>query len=227
MSNERRGKSTRGINKRNTLLRTAWEVFSEQGYQSASMDMVVARAGGSKQTLYNHFKSKEELLRAVLDERREELADRIYRSFEIPGNFVGSLWKFSMELLDVTINSDVIELYRLAIAESKTLMLGEWMFELGFAENWRIMAEYLEKHLAESSLFHEGGWTAAIHLRGLLEGDLVLRRLCGVIKELPKEEMHRIVHSGLAAFLRIYAPSELGTLRQHAEEQLSRSSSSE
>lgn len=218
MSDGGRGKSTRGIDRRNALLRTAWEVFSEQGYQSASMDMVVARAGGSKQTLYNHFKSKEELLRAVLEGRREELAERVYRSFEIPEDFIGSLWHFSVELLDVMINSDLIELYRLAIAESKTLMLGDWIFELGFAGNWRVMAEYLEKRLDGDLLFPEGGWTAAMHLRGLLEGDLVLRRLCGVLQELRRDAIYEVVNSGLAAFLRIYAPSEIEHFQRRAEE---------
>lgn len=218
MATSRRGKSTRGVNRRNALLRTAWEIFSEQGYQSASMDMVVARAGGSKQTLYNYFKSKEELLRAVLEGRREELAQRVYSSFEIESDFVGSLWNFSVELLDVTINSDLVELYRLAIAESKTLMLGEWIFELGFAGNWRVMADYLERQLDSSRQLGDGGWTAAMHLRGLLEGDLLLRRLCGVMTQMPKEELCTVAHSGLKAFLQIYAPSELDRLHQIQEE---------
>lgn len=215
MTPDGNNKSLRGINKRNALLRTAWEVFSEQGYQSASMDMVVARAGGSKQTLYNYFKSKEDLLRAVMEGRRDDLAERVYRSFEIPSDFVGSLWTFGYGMIDTTINSDLIELYRLAIAESKTLALGEWMYELGFVGSWRVMAEYLEKHIEPSRLFSGGGWAAAMHLRGLLEGDLAMRRLCGVMKELSEAEVETVVRSALEAFFRIYTPERIEELAKY------------
>ncbi|NDK37288.1 TetR/AcrR family transcriptional regulator [Pseudoxanthomonas gei] len=43
------------------------ELMAEQGFR-ISMDAVAARAGCSKQTLYSHFGSKQELMRSVMQE---------------------------------------------------------------------------------------------------------------------------------------------------------------
>lgn len=47
------------------LLSAAYETFLEEGYR-ASVDRISARAGVSKQTLYNHFPSKAELFAAAI-----------------------------------------------------------------------------------------------------------------------------------------------------------------
>jgi AcrR family transcriptional regulator len=54
---------------RAALLAAAEAVFAERGYRSASVDAVVAAAGLSKGTFYWHFKSKDDLLFALLEER--------------------------------------------------------------------------------------------------------------------------------------------------------------
>ena len=46
------------------------ELMAEQGFR-ISMDSVAVRAGCSKQTLYAHFGSKQELLRSVIAEHQD------------------------------------------------------------------------------------------------------------------------------------------------------------
>ncbi|MDP9904604.1 ScbR family autoregulator-binding transcription factor [Arthrobacter bambusae] len=48
----------------------AASVFAAQGYSNASLAQVSAAAGVTKGALYFHFKSKEDLARAVIDEQR-------------------------------------------------------------------------------------------------------------------------------------------------------------
>ena len=55
--------------KRLAILEAAKSVFLERGYGSASMAEVSARVGGSKQTLYSYFASKEDLFVAVMIEK--------------------------------------------------------------------------------------------------------------------------------------------------------------
>src|SRR6202790_3714523 len=52
--------------RREAILDVAAEVFMEVGYSAASMSIIAARVGGSKGTLYNYFKSKEELFEAYI-----------------------------------------------------------------------------------------------------------------------------------------------------------------
>jgi AcrR family transcriptional regulator len=53
--------------------RAATEVFAEHGYQGASIDEIARRSGVSAPVLYDHFSSKLELHRRVLERTRDEL----------------------------------------------------------------------------------------------------------------------------------------------------------
>jgi AcrR family transcriptional regulator len=56
---------------RERIVRTAYDLFSLHGVQAIGVDRVIAEAGVAKTTLYRHFRSKDDLIVAVL-ERREE-----------------------------------------------------------------------------------------------------------------------------------------------------------
>jgi len=61
----------RGVARRQAFLQAAREVFLEQGYEAASVNDVVRRAGGSLATLYAQFGNKEGLFFAVLQDQHE------------------------------------------------------------------------------------------------------------------------------------------------------------
>jgi TetR/AcrR family transcriptional repressor of mexJK operon len=46
---------------RQKILEIAGDLFVRQGFGAVSMSQISAILGGSKSTLYNHFKSKEDL----------------------------------------------------------------------------------------------------------------------------------------------------------------------
>ena len=72
---------TRSEEKRREIVRVAAKAFEELGYERTSMLTIAERLRGSKQTLYNYFGSKEELLRAVLDFDVGEVADQAMQEF--------------------------------------------------------------------------------------------------------------------------------------------------
>ena len=61
----------RGVARRHAFLVAAREVFLEQGYEEASVNEVVRRAGGSLATLYAQFGNKEGLFLAVAQDQHE------------------------------------------------------------------------------------------------------------------------------------------------------------
>jgi AcrR family transcriptional regulator len=61
---------------RGRILSTAYELFCRQGVQATGIDRIVAEAGVAKMTLYRHFRSKDELVQAVLDLREELWVNR-------------------------------------------------------------------------------------------------------------------------------------------------------
>ncbi|MES1201139.1 MAG: TetR/AcrR family transcriptional regulator [Pseudomonadota bacterium] len=59
----------RGVARRQAFLEAARAVFMEQGFEAASINEVVGRAGGSLATLYSQFGSKEGLFLAVFEDQ--------------------------------------------------------------------------------------------------------------------------------------------------------------
>ena len=57
------------------ILRTAYELFTQDGFATVGVDRIVAEAGVAKTSLYRHFHSKDALVVAVL-ERHEALWTR-------------------------------------------------------------------------------------------------------------------------------------------------------
>ncbi len=58
-------------------LEAASSLFSEQGYDAASMQDIADLAGLHKSTLYHHFQSKDEILLVICDDTLRELLDSI------------------------------------------------------------------------------------------------------------------------------------------------------
>jgi AcrR family transcriptional regulator len=62
---------------RERLLEAAGELFYAEGVQSVGIDRVIERAGVAKASLYSTFGSKEELVRAYLDDRHARTLRRL------------------------------------------------------------------------------------------------------------------------------------------------------
>jgi AcrR family transcriptional regulator len=56
---------------RQRILDTAYELFSRRGVRSVGVDEVVERADVAKATLYRHFRTKDDLVLAFLQEREQ------------------------------------------------------------------------------------------------------------------------------------------------------------
>jgi AcrR family transcriptional regulator len=54
---------------RDRLLAAAYDLFSRQGIRAVGIDAIIERSGVAKMTLYRHFKSKEDLVLAFLEQR--------------------------------------------------------------------------------------------------------------------------------------------------------------
>lgn len=58
--------------KREQLISTAQTLFAREGYHATGIDRILAESGVAKMTLYKHFRSKDELILAVLERRERE-----------------------------------------------------------------------------------------------------------------------------------------------------------
>ena len=68
--------------RRDHLVDTALQLFQRHGYHATGIDRILAEAGVAKMTLYNHFKSKDELILAALRRRDEQFRNAFMRNVE-------------------------------------------------------------------------------------------------------------------------------------------------
>ena len=59
------------------LIDTALILFNQYGYHATGIDLILAQSKVSKATLYKHFRSKEELILAALQQRHEQILLRL------------------------------------------------------------------------------------------------------------------------------------------------------
>ena len=65
--------------RRELILDAAMNAFADTGYHQTSLEEVARRAGVSKALIYDHFSSKQELYRELLETYVHELLERVVR----------------------------------------------------------------------------------------------------------------------------------------------------
>lgn len=68
--------------KRDELVQKALQTFYQNGFNATGMDMLVKETGISKTSMYKHFRTKEDLILAVLRLRDEHFRNWLYRRME-------------------------------------------------------------------------------------------------------------------------------------------------
>lgn len=68
--------------KRDELVQKALAAFYRNGFHATGMDMLVTETGVSKTSMYKHFRTKEDLILAVLRLRDEQFRNWLFRRME-------------------------------------------------------------------------------------------------------------------------------------------------
>ncbi len=170
---------TKTDKKRREILDVAGELFREQGFAGVTMSAVCDRVGGSKATIYRYFSSKEELFLTSLLESAVDQASKVFDTLATAKDLRKGLERFAASYLALTLAPETLSVRRILIAEGSRAGIGQSLFEQGPMLTWSKMARFLEQWMQAGRLRTEDPWTVAMHLRGLIEADLVNRALIG------------------------------------------------
>jgi len=131
---------------RSLLARTALELFAENGYDNTTVEEVAAAAGVSRRTLFNYFRTKEDLALNGLAEQGELIAERY--AARPAGE---DLWSSLRAAFQVLEEIDTTPERRL---EFVTLLFGSESLRAGHAEKqarWQdLLAPLIEPRLPAS-----------------------------------------------------------------------------
>ncbi|SDM08223.1 transcriptional regulator, TetR family [Modicisalibacter muralis] len=170
----------RGVARRERLLEAAHDVFLEQGYAGASVNEIVARAGGSLATLYKQFGNKEGLFMAAL-ERHAATAwaalEEGRREHRAPEQV---LFELGRRMLDLVLDPAGIRLVRgLAFEAERTPTLGELFLAHGPDRTRHELADYLRDQVACGRLTLDDPREASGLFMGMLLGEWHIDALLG------------------------------------------------
>lgn len=91
-------KSTEEVKK--NILNTAANLFYKQGYNSTGINQIIEESEIARASLYNHFKSKSDLLHAYLEDASNKWFDELYKYIadtEDPKEKILKMFDFRME----------------------------------------------------------------------------------------------------------------------------------
>jgi AcrR family transcriptional regulator len=192
--------------RRDAILDVAHDGFVAEGYGATSMSSIAARVGGSKGTLYNYFRSKEELFDAVV--RRS--CDRLQAdmgAFPERGEVRGRLITMAMGFLDHVLSPEALAIYRVVISEGGRFPeLARLFYEAGPRRGMARVAELLERLMDEGVLRRADPMIAAQQFNALALSGAHNLRLWNVIGDLTPAEKRERAELAAETFLRAYAP---------------------
>ena len=194
--------------RRRAILDVASEVFLAQGYAAASMSDIAARLGGSKGTLYNYFRSKEELFGAFIAEICQGRATAIFDPLPPIGEgrtVRESLIELGLSLMTFLWSEQLVGLHRLIFAEvGRFPEIGRMFYEAGPRRGEARLREYFEVAIAAGRFPPVDAAVAGQRLKDMVMSDVYLRTLWGVLAPLSQAQLREHVSRSVDIFLRAF-----------------------
>jgi TetR/AcrR family transcriptional repressor of mexJK operon len=200
------GKSAKE-DRRDAIVEIAQASFVANGYAGTSMSEIAARLGGSKGTLYNHFKSKEELFVAVVEKKCRQIESLLnVAKIESGGDLRAALTNFGERFLELILSEDSVATYRLATAESVRFPeLGRAIYTSGVQKSHGRLAEFLEHARTSGQLRSDTDLVFATEqFFELCTAGIHRRRLWNLVQNATPEEIRTNVAHAVTTFMRAF-----------------------
>lgn len=191
--------------KNEAILEAASDVIFERGL-SAPLDEIARRAGVSKQTIYNHYGSKVDLMRALIERRAQTVTDPL----DVPGAEAfpeRALADYAEVLLRTASLERGVAFLRLlieSVPHDPALVRG--VLPRGFRGSRAKLAAFLARETRAGRLDTPDPDEAASFFTGMVLGGRQLDGLLGLPSELTPERIQLIAREVARRFMRAYAP---------------------
>lgn len=206
---------SRSADKHRAIQQAGSEIFLELGYGAATMELIAARAGVSKQTVYNHFQSKDGLFKATVEDLTSALMAPLAVRDPAGSTPERLLSGLARDFLGLMLRPSSLALHRLMVAEASRFPgFGAAVYAVGPARMLAMLADYLAWETENGRLDVREPALAAEQFVGMLTGRLQLRALLGVGPAPEAGEVQRHADYAVESFLAIHAPPARQGLRR-------------
>ena len=194
--------------RRDGILDVGRDCFLADGYAATSMSSIAARLGGSKGTLYNYFKSKEELFEAVMQRQCGALAETLFDVTDDGEAPRERLEYFASTFLKLLLTPESLGIHRVVVGESGRFPeLGRMFYEMGPRVILTKIASYLSDLMDQGVMRRADPFVAAQQFKDLTISGVLQPRTWGVISgDMTDAEVEDQVNNAVDTFLRAYRP---------------------
>ncbi len=203
------GLTPKGLERQKRILDAAREAFLEQGYDNASINDIMCRAGGSLSTLYRLFGSKLGLFEAMM----EQTSNQVFAAFqafecsikrqETPEQ---ALKRYARLLLERVLSPEAVGLYRLITTDcsSEREQIQQLFYAQGPKRINEKLAGYLRVQVEQGVLQINNPELAAFQFVDMVKGQFQLRAMLGMT--ITDGELDAAVEQAVDIFLRGTTP---------------------
>ena len=201
----------RGDVRRMELADVAEQVFLERGFANTTMQMIASRAGGSKETLYRHFASKEALFAEIVGRKAARISGP-ESALARDGTPEQILFELGHSLLGMMMKPDTSSLFRVVVAEApRSPELAAVFYAHGPGVTLQRLTDYLRAATRRGDLHCEQPLRAAKLFLGAVVAQHHLYSLIGQPPTpLSETEIREHVRAAIAMFLASYGPRSEG-----------------
>jgi AcrR family transcriptional regulator len=192
------------------ILDGAREVFLELGYEGASVDEIVRRAGVSKGTLYNYFADKRALFSAVIDrECSAQAAQMIPVNLEAD-DVEAALLAVARTIVHFVTSPFAQKIFRIVVAEAERFPdIGRTFYESGPRLGVSRLAQLMAAAHATGRLRVPDAELAAHQFIELCRADLFYQLIFGIKQAASEAEIERIAQAAVRTFVEAHRPRGL------------------
>jgi TetR/AcrR family transcriptional repressor of mexJK operon len=188
------------------IVAAARQTFLTHGYDAASMDQIALAAGVSKRTVYNRFRSKEELFAAAIEESCRAILPVDIASIEASLPTEEFVRAMAHRFLEGVLAPEALALRRIAAFEAgRNPALGRTYLEHGPGFMAATFAPILARTAVREGLRIDDVETAVYQLGALISEPLYTEALLGALPADLGKAINQQIEQGLKAFWRIYA----------------------
>jgi TetR/AcrR family transcriptional repressor of mexJK operon len=199
----------RGQKRREEIAAIAERIFLERGFAETTMQLVAARAGASKETLYRHFGNKEELFADIVRRRSARITGGQDGDLDMNGTPREVLGKLGLNLLRFVTRADSLSFYRVVVAEAtRAPELGRIFYAQGPARVHHELARYLGRAARRGELrCPDPDLAAKLFLGAIVANYQILGLIAPGLEPFKGKKTRAHVEEAVALFLARYGPS--------------------
>jgi AcrR family transcriptional regulator len=133
--------------RRSNIIDMSAQLFLSNGYEETSVNTIVEKLGVAKGTFYHYFKSKEEILEAVLENYLSSYAEGIKKALE--NKHINGYEKLMLVLRSILSNNQGPEHLTKHVEDNKNARLHQMMDEMFYEKFNPIIVEVLKQGIDE------------------------------------------------------------------------------